>query len=127
MRQKIINRKKRILIADDEVHILELLRLILSKDYQTMSVENGKSAVHMARNFKPDLILLDIMMPDLNGYEVCEILKKDKRTSSIKIAMLSAKGFEQDIIMGLKIGADHYITKPFDPIMLERKIAEILD
>jgi two-component system, OmpR family, alkaline phosphatase synthesis response regulator PhoP len=120
-----MKKKKTILIADDEVHILELLNIILSKDYTTVLVENGKSAVDAARRLMPDLILLDIMMPDINGYEVCEILKKDRKTSSIKVAMLSAKGLEQDIVRGLKIGADYYITKPFDPIELEKKIADI--
>jgi DNA-binding response OmpR family regulator len=121
-----MKKKKTIIVADDEIHILELLRIILSKDYNVILVENGKSAVESARKFKPDLIILDIMMPDLNGYEVCEILKKDKKTINIKIAMLSAKGMERDIIMGLKLGADYYITKPFDPIELEKKIYGII-
>jgi DNA-binding response OmpR family regulator len=121
-----MKKKKTIIVADDEMHILELLRIILSKDYNVILVENGKTAVEAARNFGPDLIILDIMMPDLNGYEVCEILKKDKKTTKIKIAMLSAKGMERDIVMGLKLGADYYITKPFDPIELEKKIYEII-
>jgi two-component system, OmpR family, alkaline phosphatase synthesis response regulator PhoP len=121
-----MKKKKTIIIADDEVHILELLRIVLSKDYNLIVAENGKSAIEAARKSMPDLILLDIMMPDLNGYEVCEILKKDKKTRKIKIAMLSAKGLERDIIMGLEIGADYYITKPFDPIELEKKVHEIV-
>lgn len=119
-------RKKTIIIADDEPHILELMRLILSKDYNIILVENGMDAISAVQKKKPDLILLDVMMPGLNGYEVCEILKNDRRIGDITIAMLSAKGLERDILQGLELGADYYITKPFDPIQLEKKIAEIL-
>jgi len=119
-------RKKKIIIADDEPHILDLLRIIFKDEYSLVLVENGREVLEAVRRIRPDLILLDVMMPDINGYEVCEILKNNPKTSDIVIAMLSAKGQERDIIQGLKLGADYYITKPFHPAELKKKIGEII-
>ncbi len=118
--------KKLIIIADDEPSILRLLELTLEDDYQLILVEDGKGVMDAIKKKKPDLIILDVMMPNMNGYEVCEQIKSDKRTRDIKIAMLSAKGQEKDIVLGLEIGADHYITKPFNPRELQKLVAEIL-
>ncbi|MFW6014030.1 MAG: response regulator transcription factor [Nanoarchaeota archaeon] len=117
---------KKILIAEDEENIVELLKLILSDDYKIDVVKDGKQTLSYIKKNKPDLLILDVMMPNLNGFEVCEKLKHDEKTKDIKIAMLSAKGQKRDILGGLQRGADYYITKPFDPEELKEKIREIL-
>jgi len=108
---------KTILIADDEPHIVDLLRLILDQKYKLLIAVDGQETLDILKEHKPDLILLDVMMPYINGFEICERLKKDPKTRGIKIAMLSAKTQEKDIMEGLKLGADYYLTKPFDPIL----------
>jgi len=80
----------------------------------------------MVKENKPDLMLLDVMMPEINGYEICERLKKDPNYKDIIIAMVSAKTQEKDIMEGLRLGADYYLTKPFDPGHLEQKVGEML-
>lgn len=118
--------KKTILIADDEPTLLQFLRLALHKSYDLYLAENGREAIEILEKVTPDLIILDIMMPEIDGFTVCEMLKKDKNKKSIPLILLSAKSMEKDIFKGLKLGADLYITKPFDPEYLEKKIAEIL-
>ncbi len=118
--------KKKILIAEDEENIIELLKIILSDTYDIDVVKDGKKALSYIKKNKPDLLILDVMMPNLNGFEVCDKLKQDKKTKDLKIAMLSAKGQKKDILGGLQRGADYYITKPFDPQELKEKIDEIL-
>jgi len=115
------------MIAEDEPNILSLLKLMFKDKYNIITAQDGEEALFHIRKRKPHLVLLDVLMPKLNGYEVCEILKKDEKTRGITIAMLSAKGQERDIIQGLNIGADHYITKPFDPMLLERKVKEMIE
>jgi two-component system, OmpR family, alkaline phosphatase synthesis response regulator PhoP len=117
---------KKILIAEDEPNIIDLLKIILSEKYEIAIAINGKETLELVDKFKPDLILLDIMMPIINGYDICEKIKKDPKKKNIIIAILSAKGQEKEIIKGLQLGADIYITKPFDPIELEKKIEELL-
>lgn len=127
MPKKREKKKKSILIADDEPNILDLLKMLFDEQYDLMISEDGKDVLEKVAKRRPDLILLDVMMPKMNGYEVCEILKKDPKTSDITIAMLSAKGQERDIIQGLRLGADHYITKPFNPTELQDKVEEIIN
>jgi DNA-binding response OmpR family regulator len=121
---------KKILIADDEVHIRILLEQTLEDleehDVQVLSVANGKSALETIEREKPDLVFLDVMMPDINGYEVCEIVKRNPALAGVYIAMLTAKGQEFDKKKGLEAGTDEYLTKPFDPDLIVRKSAEIL-
>ena len=118
---------KNILIVDDEPDILQLLAYNLElANYSTKTFENGEDAIIYAREILPDLILLDLMLPGINGLKVCELLKKDKTTSKIPIIMLSAKGEENDIVKGLDIGADDYITKPFSPKVLIARIDAVL-
>jgi len=117
---------RKILIADDEPHILELLKLILQGKYEVAAVEDGMQALEYLKSNRPDLIILDVMMPRLNGYELCEKLKKDPKTKDLKIAMLSAKTQEKDIVKGLRLGADYYITKPFDPSRFESDVEAML-
>ena len=118
---------KNILIVDDEPDILQLLAYNLElENYSTKTFENGEDAIIYAREILPDLILLDLMLPGINGLKVCELLKKDKTTSKIPIIMLTAKGEENDIVKGLDIGADDYITKPFSPKVLIARIDAVL-
>lgn len=117
---------KKILIAEDEENIIELLRIILCDTYEIDVVRDGKKALEYINKKKPDLLILDVMMPNINGFEVCEELKNSKDTKDLKIAILSAKGQKRDILGGLQKGADYYITKPFDPQELKEKIDEIL-
>lgn len=104
----------RILIADDEAEIRQLLRLYLEKDgYSVLEADNGKTALSICKKEKIDLVLLDIMMPDLNGYQV---IKEIRSESNIPVIMISAKGQDEDKILGLDLGADDYIVKPFNPL-----------
>ncbi len=120
--------KKIILIADDEPYILELIRLSLGEDeYDYMEATNGQEVLDLVKEKKPDLILLDIMMPGLDGYEVCRRLKLNPDTENITIAMVSAKKEDQDILTGIDKGAIAYITKPFKPIELQEKVKELLN
>jgi len=122
-----VTNKKVILVADDEPHILDLIRLILEDKYEVLVAEDGKETLDILNKNRPDLILLDVMMPKINGFEICEKLKKDKKTKDIRIAMLSAKTQEKDIIKGLRLGADYYFTKPFDPANFEKKVEELIN
>jgi two-component system, OmpR family, alkaline phosphatase synthesis response regulator PhoP len=104
--------KKTILVVDDEKDILDLLSYNLSKEgFNVVTARNGKEALEKVRQ-KPDLMLLDLMMPEVNGLQVIQEMKKDKQTSSIPILILTAKGTETDEIVGLEVGADDYIVKP---------------
>jgi len=119
--------KARILIVDDEEDILELLRYNISKEgYDVISSENGEGCLELALSHSPDLIILDLMMPDIDGLEVCKKLKKDDKTKSIPVIMLTAKSMESDIIVGLELGADDYIAKPFSPRVLIARMKSVL-
>ena len=107
---------KKILVVDDEMHILRIVKYKLeSAGYEVITALNGAGALRIAREQKPSLIFLDIMMPGINGYDVCSQLKNDLATKDIIIIMLTAKGQESDKIRGLEVGVDEYITKPFSP------------
>ncbi len=119
--------EKKILVVDDEEDILELVRYNLSRDGYTVVCSNsGEDAVERAAAFSFDLILLDLMLPGIDGLEVAKILKKDDRTEPTPIIMLTAKGEEADIVAGLELGADDYITKPFSPRVLSARIKAVL-
>lgn len=119
--------KDHILIVDDEEDILELVKYNLVKaGYACTCVETGGEAVRRARVELPDLIVLDLMLPGLNGFEVCSLLKNDVKTSRIPIVMLTAKGTESDVVRGLELGADDYVTKPFSPKVLTARVAAVL-
>jgi len=107
-------KNSKILIVDDEVEILNLLKMVLIKEgfEKIYTAESGKRAINLYEEINPDLAILDVMLPDMEGYDICKIIRK---TSNIPIMFLSAKGEELDRIMGLAIGADDYITKPFSP------------
>jgi len=116
-----------ILAADDEEDILELLRYNLSREgYRVTAAASGEEAVRLALSLLPDLILLDLLLPGMDGLEVCRRLKADARTRSIPLIMLTAKGEEADIVAGLELGADDYVTKPFSPRVLLARIRTVL-
>ncbi|MEG0371958.1 MAG: response regulator transcription factor [Clostridium sp.] len=118
---------EKILVVDDEIHIIELLKYNLeASGYKVMSAQTGKEAIKLAYEKKPDLILLDVMLPDMDGFDVCKNINKSKETENIPIIMLTAKGDELDKILGLEIGADDYMTKPFSVRELIARIKAVL-
>jgi two-component system alkaline phosphatase synthesis response regulator PhoP len=116
-----------ILVVDDEEDILELVKYNLSKSGYGVSCEaTGGAAIQTARTTLPDLVILDLMLPGLDGFEVCSLLKNDPKTRHIPIIMLTAKGEESDVVRGLELGADDYITKPFAPSVLVARVNAML-
>ncbi|MFP4474481.1 MAG: response regulator [Desulfatibacillaceae bacterium] len=119
--------KEHILVVDDEEDILELVRYNLVKEgYQVSLAASGEQALKLARAGVPDLMVLDLMLPGVSGLDVCRLLKQDPKTGGMPIIMLTAKGEESDIVTGLEIGADDYITKPFSPRVLIARTRAIL-
>ena len=119
--------KEKILIVDDEEDILSLVEYNLRKEgYRTIGVKTGEAALQLVEEETPDLIILDLMLPEMDGLEVCRILKSNENTSDIPIIMLTAKGEETDIVVGLEIGADDYVTKPFSPRVLLARTKALL-
>ena len=115
--------KKRILVIDDEPHIVKLVHLCLgTKKYDVHSVYSGKEALQLIKQTTPDLVVLDIMMPGINGYEICQALRENSSTKRVPIIILSAKSQMEDKLHAIDVGADDYICKPFDPAELARRI-----
>jgi DNA-binding response OmpR family regulator len=115
----------RILIADDEPKLVLALELLMKREgYETRTTGDGEAAVEVAKAFQPDLILLDVMMPKMDGYEVCQRLRADPEFKNVVIVMLTAKGREVEKEKGLALGADLYITKPFSTRDVVRKVKE---
>lgn len=107
--------KKTILIADDEADIVETLQFMLESDgFEVLTAYDGEEALNIARRAIPDAILLDVMMPKINGYKVSRLLKFDKKFRDIPILMITARSQEEDKLIGEETGADEYITKPFE-------------
>lgn len=105
---------KRVLIAEDEPNIVISLEFLMQRSgYEIRTVSNGDDALRAAREFKPHLLLLDIMLPVRNGFEVCQLIRESPDLAAVKIIMLTAKGRESEVAKGLALGADAYITKPF--------------
>lgn len=118
---------KRILIVEDEKDIIEMIRYNLEKDhYNVLAADKGKEAILLAKRERPDLIILDLMLPDIDGFEVCKLLKNNELTRRIPIVMLTAKSREADKVAGLELGADDYLTKPFSPRELTARIKAVL-
>jgi two-component system phosphate regulon response regulator PhoB len=125
--KRTIMAREKILVVDDEEDILELVEYNLAKNgYQVTCVATGEDALKRARSELPDLVVLDLMLPGVDGLEVCKILKNDRKTSYIPIVMLTAKGEEADIVTGLELGADDYVTKPFSPRILLARVRAVL-
>jgi two-component system alkaline phosphatase synthesis response regulator PhoP len=119
--------KGKILVVDDEIYIVHILDFSLGMEgYDVVTALDGEQALERIRSEKPDLIVLDIMMPKLDGYEVCKTIKSDPATKQIPVILLSAKGRNVDQKMGFDVGADDYITKPFSPRKLVERINQLL-
>jgi len=113
--------------VDDEEDILELLNYNLTREgYQVLMAQSGEQALEAAQSELPGLIILDLMLPGIDGLDVCRELKKDSKTQNIPIIMLTAKGEEADIVTGLELGADDYVTKPFSPKVLLARVRSVL-
>lgn len=120
--------KKKVLVVDDEPHIVNLVRLTLSQEkYEIYSAYTGKEAIALAKQLVPNLIILDLMMPTIDGYKVCEELRKDKITTNIPIMILSAKSQLADKFKSINVGADDYMIKPFDPEELIKRVKINID
>jgi DNA-binding response OmpR family regulator len=119
--------KKRILIIEDESRVLAVLQKRLeSAGYEVLSASDGKSGLNKARQEKPDLVILDLILPEMDGFQVCNFLKRDRRYQHIPIIILTARLEEKDITEAKKAGADAYFTKPFNYEDLLAKIKELL-
>lgn len=118
---------KRILIVDDTEDVVKLLKMYLEHHrYEVITAIDGPEGLEKAKTEKPDLIVLDLMLPRMNGYKVCGLLKRDARYAKIPIILFTAKAQEKDIKLGEEVGADAYITKPFEPEVLLSKIEELI-
>lgn len=116
-----------ILVVEDEDEILELLRYNLERaGYRVRGAQSGEAALQAAGDDPPDLVLLDLMLPAMDGFEVCKRLKGDVRTRHVPVLMLTARGEDADIVAGLELGADDYLTKPFSPRVLLARIKAVL-
>jgi phosphate regulon transcriptional regulator PhoB len=119
--------KGRILVIDDEADLIELVRYNLEQEgFEVGSALDGESGLKIAIHEIPDLVLIDLMLPGMDGLEVCRSLRADKRTSSIPVIMLTAKSAESDRIVGLELGADDYVIKPFSPRELAARVKAVL-
>ena len=119
--------RKSILVVEDDEDILELVEYNLAKNgYDVTCVTEGEAGLEMAKDRMPDLVVLDLMLPGLDGLEVCRLLKADSKTRHIPVIMLTAKGEESDIVTGLELGADDYIPKPFSPKVLVARARAVL-
>ncbi len=119
--------KKKILIVEDEESLLKLESILLtSKGYEVQGVSNGQAALDALTDEKPDLVLLDIMLPEIDGFEVCHRIKNNPETKHIPVIMLTAKKSREDMARGERVGADWYITKPFKSAMVIETIQRFL-
>jgi DNA-binding response OmpR family regulator len=119
---------KTVLICDDELYILECVSYVVKKEgYNILTAGDGEQALTLARERKPDLIFLDVEMPKKSGYEVCETLRREPETSDIYIIMLTARGQAADEKRGYDAKVDEYITKPFSPRKLAKRLHDLLD
>ena len=117
-----------ILLIDDEKQVTTLLGFILRKEgYNAIAANDGNTGIEMAREEKPSLILLDVMMPVLDGYEVCRAIRADERTRDIPVIMLTSLGMGKDVQKGMDSGASWYITKPFDRVFLLKHIRRLIN
>lgn len=119
--------KENVLVVEDEEDILELIKYNLEKEnYRVTCVATGEEAIKSARSRLPDLMLLDLMLPGVDGLEVCRRLKGDPVTANVPIVMVSAKGEDTDVVSGLELGADDYVTKPFSPKILLSRVKAVI-
>lgn len=120
--------KSKILIVDDDPNILLSLEFLLVKNgYEVLVARNGMEAIEIIEQTVPAIVLLDIMMPDVDGYVICEFIKRNERTKDSKVIFLSAKSKEADIALGYEMGADLYLIKPFSTRLLLEKITDLIN
>lgn len=125
--ENVENDKKAIMIVDDEEDIRSALKEVLQDTYRIYEAADGAEALRLVQGIAPDLILLDILMPEADGYEVCSRLKHDKKTAHIPVIFLSAKAQLSDTEKGFNVGADAYVAKPFSAEKLLKKISDVLE
>lgn len=119
--------ENKILIIDDSPDLLRIVQVCLEREnYKVFTATNGKEGLQRTYSVQPDLIILDVMMPSLSGYEVCQLVRCDPDLSNTHIIMLTAKGQEADQGRSIEVGANEYITKPFDPNYLIGRVADVL-
>jgi len=119
--------KPRILIVDDEPDVVQLIEYNLkAAGYDVVTAADGNEALDLARSSSPNLIILDLMLPEVDGLDVCKVLRRDRSTAGIPIIMLTAKASETDRVLGLELGADDYVTKPFSPRELVLRVKRLL-
>ncbi len=119
--------KSKILVVDDEPDVVELVEFNLrNAGFDVITAEDGEAALKKAKSSAPDLLVLDIMLPEIDGFEVCKLLRRDPATAKIPIIMLTAKAAEIDRVLGLEFGADDYLTKPFSPRELILRIKKLI-
>jgi len=115
--------RETILVVEDEEDLLELARYNLAREgYQVIAVGSGEEALDAARTRLPDVVLLDLMLPGINGLDVCRLLKGDARTRHVPVIMVTARGEDADVVLGLELGADDYVIKPFSPRVLVARV-----
>lgn len=119
--------KKRLLLVDDEADLVEMVKFRLEAlGYEVLTAFDGQEALDKARKEKPDLIILDLMLPKIDGYKVCRMIKFDEKYKKIPVIIFTARAQDSDKKTGEEVGADSYLTKPFDPHVLVAKIKELL-
>ena len=121
-----VDTKKKVLIVDDEPNVRRLLHSILSKNFEVFEAEDGRQAIEMANTQKPDVVLMDMMMPKMDGLTACHMIKNDPATKTIPVIMVTAIGFELNVKLSQQMGASGYVTKPFSSEDLLNKIAQVL-
>lgn len=121
------DKKHTVLVVDDTVENIDILNCILGKDFKVKVALNGEKALKIVQKKPPDIILLDVMMPDMDGYEVCRLLKTDSATKEIPVVFVTAHQDEEERSKGLKLGAVDYLTKPVDPVIVMEKINTYLN
>lgn len=120
--------ERKLLVADDNANIRKVVKLgFEALGYRVSTAADGKEALELVRRERPDVVILDVMMPEKSGYDVCSEMKNDPELKSVPVVMLTAKSLEEDKYWGRALGADEYLTKPFDPEVLERTVERILD
>ncbi|NQT30465.1 MAG: response regulator [Candidatus Saganbacteria bacterium] len=122
-----MNKTKKILLVDDEPELVEMVKMRLSSHgYEVVTAVDGAEALKKAKSINPDLIILDLMLPKMDGYQVCRILKFDDKYKRIPIILFTARAMDSDKVMGMEVGADAYLNKPFEPRVFMETIEKLL-
>ncbi|MFY9814076.1 MAG: response regulator [Dehalococcoidales bacterium] len=121
-----VENKKKVLIVDDEPNVRRLLHTILGKTFDVLEAEDGRQAIEITNSQKPDVVLMDMMMPKMDGLTACHMIKNDPATKSIPVIMVTAIGFELNVKLSQQMGASGYVTKPFSSEDLLGKITQVL-